>query len=820
MKRTAFDILLPGLALLVGLGGGPSFSAPDPRHETRRYTLPNAGGLELSVPASWRQELLRPRDGMITVWFKPPAGDDFSLLVTLVTDTNCLSCLFGFDTVRNVRELVEQTGAGMVPAAAEKSVSLEPFDNSRERGYYVSLTDRTPSPAVYERVTHGAIAMGESLLSFTLLTHAKNDALLREVLDLVRNATRLDEAEAAKTPGRSLLALDGMDWQLEVDVKGWIDVNQQSLDDGRIETLRARRKETGTLATVTMTRYADPQTAESCSAQSDGTRLRSAAGAPTLVNGVPFVERPDRAFAVAARDSACIALRLTTDDGRPGEAALLATLLDGVRVKSRLATPLPAEKNLLQNPLADQEAAHWQSYGDAEVEETLDGNSVFAARNGGHFLQDVDLPPEAAGQFVLLIGRLSTQRINPNGAITGLPYLYGYLMNKDDKRINTYMQGGAMGYQGTAVDQWQTAWGIFSVPAGTGTVRFFLDQAQRANLPQNGSAALFDDLGLYLFPTRDQAQAAVETYRQRAVALTGALGPRQTGPPSAAQEPAAATELIRAAKRGDLPYITREIAAGTKPDARGKFGYTALIKAAAADQASVVFALLAAGADVNAQSDGVRTVFRTLDVYLLSRDPGVIGGRTALMEAAAYKHDTMVNALLVKGAKVNLKDHAGRTALMEAAKSGHAPTLQLLLDHKAEVNVAALNGRTALMDAAEGGHTDLVHLLLVAGADIKARAMNGKSVLSAAVESGRILIVEKLLDAGAAVNDADLHGLTPLMIAAAQGNSDIVALLLAHGADVSAKTDAGMTTSFYAYVGGNKRVIEMLDARESRPRPL
>jgi len=816
MRQSSLHCVIFTLALLGTLGAAPTFAATDPGHDTRRYTLPNAGGLELSVPASWRQELLRPRDGVITVWFKPASGDDFSLLVTLVTDTNCLSCLFGFDTVRNVRELIEQTGDALLPAAVEKSVPLVPFENTTDRGYYFSLTDRIPSPAVYERVTHGAIAMGESLLSFTLLTHAKDDALVREALDLVRTATRLDEAEAATTPGRSLLALDGMDWQLEVDTNGWIDVDQQSIDDGRIETLRARRKETGTLATVTMTRYADPQTAVSCAAHSDGAQRRAAAGAPTVVNGVPFVEQPDRAFAVAARDTACVALRLTTDDGRPGEAALLATLLDGVRVKSRLATPLPAEKNLLQNPLADQEAAHWQSYGDTTVEETLDGNAAFVVRNGGHFLQDVDLPPEAAGQFVLLIGRLSTQRINPDGAITGLPYLYGYLMNKDDKRINTYMQGGAMGYQGTAVDQWQTAWGIFPVPAGTGTVRFFLDQAQRANLPQNGSAALFDDLGLYLFPTRAQAQAAVEAYRQRDVALTGALGPRQTGPPNAAQEPAAATELIRAAKRGDLHYITRELATGTKPDARGKFGYTALIKAAAADQPSVVFALLAAGADVNAQSDGVRTVFRTLDVYLLSRDPGVIGGRTALMEAAAYKRDTMVNALLVKGAKVNLKDHAGRTALMEAAKAGHAPTLQLLLDHKAEVNVASLNGRTALLDAAAGGHTDLAQLLLATGADVKAHDINGKSALSEAVESGRILLVEKLLAAGAAVNDSNQHGLTPLMIAAGRGNSDIVALLLEHGADVSAKTDEGMTAAFFAEVGGNKRVMELLESREMR----
>src|ERR1044072_1468729 len=71
--------------------------------------------------------------------------------------------------------------------------------------------------------------------------------------------------------------------------------------------------------------------------------------------------------------------------------------------------------NLLQNPKADLGAQHWRAFGQAAVEE-VNGERVFVVRNGGHFLQDVDLPQGAAGQYALLIGRGSSERINSDGA--------------------------------------------------------------------------------------------------------------------------------------------------------------------------------------------------------------------------------------------------------------------------------------------------------------------------------------------------------------------------------------------------------------------
>lgn len=167
--------------------------------------------------------------------------------------------------------------------------------------------------------------------------------------------------------------------------------------------------------------------------------------------------------------------------------------------------------NLLRNPEADAQAAFWRISGDASIEYTTENGSCFLVRNGGSFSQDVELPPEAVGQYAVFIGRGSSERINPDGAITGLPYLYGYMMGPDRGEVVAYLQAQQMLGRSVVKDAWVQMWGIFKVPEGTTAIRFFLKQALRNGVPHNGSAARFDDLGLYLFGTRAEAEAFVTT---------------------------------------------------------------------------------------------------------------------------------------------------------------------------------------------------------------------------------------------------------------------------------------------------------------------
>jgi hypothetical protein len=169
-----------------------------------------------------------------------------------------------------------------------------------------------------------------------------------------------------------------------------------------------------------------------------------------------------------------------------------------------------AQTNLLQNPQADMQSQSWRTHGQATVETCATDNPCFVVRSGGYFIQDVSLSSEAIGQYALLIASGSSERINADGAITGLPYLYGYMMDAGNPRgdyVLDYLQGQNMRALASRENEWVIMWGIFRVPEGTRRIRFFLNQAERKGVPHNGSAARFDDVGLYLFATEQDARA-------------------------------------------------------------------------------------------------------------------------------------------------------------------------------------------------------------------------------------------------------------------------------------------------------------------------
>lgn len=172
--------------------------------------------------------------------------------------------------------------------------------------------------------------------------------------------------------------------------------------------------------------------------------------------------------------------------------------------------------NLLRNPNADQGAAQWRAFGNATVE-ISSNNAHFVVRNGGYFIQDVELPEGSVGLYALLVGYGSSERINADGAITGLPYLYGYMQGTSPTRqggsVLAYLEGQNLRAQTNLAGAWTTMSGIFQVPEGTKRITFFLNQALRKGVPHNGSAARFDNLGLYLFGTKEEAEAFLSSAR-------------------------------------------------------------------------------------------------------------------------------------------------------------------------------------------------------------------------------------------------------------------------------------------------------------------
>jgi hypothetical protein len=173
--------------------------------------------------------------------------------------------------------------------------------------------------------------------------------------------------------------------------------------------------------------------------------------------------------------------------------------------------------NVLNGPNADVDLEYWITAGDTVVEE-VDGDPCFVIRDGGYFAQEIVLSDNTDGQFAVLTGLVSSKRSNTTGTITGMPYIYGYMMEAEDldngatAPIHTFLQVLDDRYDIKSDSDWLPISGIFPVPEDTGRIMVFLKQAKQRGIAYNNSESRFDDIGVYLFSSAEEARAFVDEY--------------------------------------------------------------------------------------------------------------------------------------------------------------------------------------------------------------------------------------------------------------------------------------------------------------------
>ncbi len=181
--------------------------------------------------------------------------------------------------------------------------------------------------------------------------------------------------------------------------------------------------------------------------------------------------------------------------------------------------------------------------------------------------------------------------------------------------------------------------------------------------------------------------------------------------------------LVVAIKHNDVKMLNEVIQRGADVNAANAAGETALFEAVCDRRKAREFVkiLIAAGADVNAQTDGLET-----PLHRAFRCGGAI--------LTAYN----VQELIKAGADIHARDTFGRTPLMSAAGTGHTTELGMLLKAGADVNARDQQGETALFFAARKAQElaevsiillDGLEVLVEAGADMNSRNNAGKTAM-------------------------------------------------------------------------------------------
>ena len=246
-------------------------------------------------------------------------------------------------------------------------------------------------------------------------------------------------------------------------------------------------------------------------------------------------------------------------------------------------------------------------------------------------------------------------------------------------------------------------------------------------------------------------------------------------------------------------------------------GQTALVLALYTQDNEIVMKQVEAGVNVNEPD------VKGLNPLLLSSDyceektslailhaGAIVDARNeqAMHYAASSKGTKLLRALLVAGAKVDVRNNSNATPLHTVAKSGTWEMAELLLSAKADITAKASNGWTVLHFATD--NPKLIHDFVKSGADINAEASDGRRPLHIAVNNGNLEAIKTLLGMSAKVNIRDKQGWSPLMMAVGWDSNIHEALVHA-----GAKEESWTPLHLAAINGDIATLRKLLDSKDS-----
>ena len=148
--------------------------------------------------------------------------------------------------------------------------------------------------------------------------------------------------------------------------------------------------------------------------------------------------------------------------------------------------------------------------------------------------------------------------------------------------------------------------------------------------------------------------------------------------------------LLKAAEKGDVPALEKQLAAHADANTVNTWGETPLMLAAKNGHTEAVRLLIEGGARVDLQDHS---------------------GNTALIWAARKDHTAAIDLLLEAGANINKGDKYNNTPLIWAVLSRHEKSVSLLIDRGAYIDQRNKWGNTAPDLAAKNQSTDISVLL-------------------------------------------------------------------------------------------------------------
>jgi uncharacterized protein len=215
-------------------------------------------------------------------------------------------------------------------------------------------------------------------------------------------------------------------------------------------------------------------------------------------------------------------------------------------------------------------------------------------------------------------------------------------------------------------------------------------------------------------------------------------------------------DFFDAIRAGDRDKVNAMLAADpTLLSAKDEKGNSAFVAAKYAHRSDIAVLLVELGIELDFFAATMAGAGDRVK-QLIDAEPTLVtsyshDGWTPLHLAAFFAQPSIVDALLANGADVNARArNATNNMPLHAATTGrNMAAVQALVEHGADVNARQEGGWTPLHSAALNGDVEMARFLISHGADVQARASNNQNALDLALTKGHQAMVN-LLDESAA----------------------------------------------------------------------
>jgi hypothetical protein len=159
------------------------------QEDQRTYKVPGRGTITMSVPAAWYDEPRTGPTGIPSVRFfdriENPKGFDMSVTIVWAPPGTSPYAHRGA-----LHGLVKQAADDVAAGAAEKTLQIQEFAIENGAGFLFQATAKGAKPGEPAHLTRGAIASGDLMITFTILTAERGDPAIAQAIGMLQSARR------------------------------------------------------------------------------------------------------------------------------------------------------------------------------------------------------------------------------------------------------------------------------------------------------------------------------------------------------------------------------------------------------------------------------------------------------------------------------------------------------------------------------------------------------------------------------------------------------------------------------------------------------